>query len=590
MQEPARPPPDEELLDPHSPEEDDDVALDGSPQVSAANAALLALARAARSFLIYDASNNAIRSFLEALREKMMAALALGPLALAIRPFEMVLHREVVYVERRRDRSLAFRLFRDGVRGLVIKPAIPWEELLKLLEILSIRYTGVRQQEDDVVTLLWKAGFDFIEIEAIEGFVPDEETTPESGEEGGHGAIGGGVSGSAEPGEGHARIELAEMPRDWDRPFPTIRRAPLPLAWSPPSEAELERIAHECSSQALPADALRLVSEMVRLATDPRDPTTWDEVKPLAEEVRDFFLADGQVGNLVALLDLLGAAGPELARIRASVVSEQALRRIIHRTSRGGQEVPEELRELVRRMGGDPVAVLVPILLQEESDAGRRHARQLLLPYVAERAKDVLARMREARADGIRELLRLLQEAAPETAIDAALEHCQHPDLDVVFECARVLERAPSNESNNSALIKLLSSPVEAVRVVAIAGLVARKEQRAAPSFVQRAEKPKAPLSESEAELLGAGLARISQRIALKTFERWVQSGALLDRVGFTTESQALHLRMAMAGLGQIPGETAELLLKAAIARTTDELRAFGRQTQVRRRRLFRET
>ena len=78
---------------------------------------------------------------------------------LEIRPFEMLRDGEVVYLERDRERSLAFKLFRDGVRSVIIEPEVAWEELLRLLEILSIRFTGIRQQEDDVVTLLLKAGF-----------------------------------------------------------------------------------------------------------------------------------------------------------------------------------------------------------------------------------------------------------------------------------------------------------------------------------------------------------------------------------------------------------------------------------------------
>ena len=35
---------------------------------------------------------------------------------------------EVVYLERNRERSLAFRLFRDGVRRLTISPDVAWEE------------------------------------------------------------------------------------------------------------------------------------------------------------------------------------------------------------------------------------------------------------------------------------------------------------------------------------------------------------------------------------------------------------------------------------------------------------------------------
>ena len=161
-------------------EEEDEVGYEvpigGTPAGIASNNALRALARAARSFLLYEPRNQAIRDFLAEYRENMSVALSgHGTMQLDVRPFEMVRGGEVVYLERERERSLAFRLFRDGVRRLTIEPEVEWTELLRLLEILSIRYTGIRQQEDDIVTLLWKAGFKHIAIVAVEGFVPDEE-------------------------------------------------------------------------------------------------------------------------------------------------------------------------------------------------------------------------------------------------------------------------------------------------------------------------------------------------------------------------------------------------------------------------------
>lgn len=81
----------------------EEARLGGTPGGRAANAALLALSRASRSFLLYDPLNEAIRSFIKDLRFKMYEAFVeTGPLALEVRPFEMVLDGEVVYLERDR--------------------------------------------------------------------------------------------------------------------------------------------------------------------------------------------------------------------------------------------------------------------------------------------------------------------------------------------------------------------------------------------------------------------------------------------------------------------------------------------------------
>ena len=81
-----------------------EARLGGSERARRANQAMLALSRAARSFLLYDPANDAIRRFIEDLRARMAQALAGGEaLRLEVRPFELALDNEVVYVEHERE-------------------------------------------------------------------------------------------------------------------------------------------------------------------------------------------------------------------------------------------------------------------------------------------------------------------------------------------------------------------------------------------------------------------------------------------------------------------------------------------------------
>src|SRR3954469_9596155 len=115
----------------------DEVAVGGTPPGRAANAALRAFSRAARAFTLYDAQNEAVRRFLQDYRDALSAFLAAhGPLDVEVRPFELALKGEVVHAEKDREKSLASRLFRDGIRRLCIQPGAPWTEELKLLEVL----------------------------------------------------------------------------------------------------------------------------------------------------------------------------------------------------------------------------------------------------------------------------------------------------------------------------------------------------------------------------------------------------------------------------------------------------------------------
>ncbi len=275
-------------------EEEQETALGSDERTRAANEALRALARAARSFRLYDPSNDAIRVFLQEVRDSFRSyGENHGDLVLGIRPFEMVLAdvREVVYLERDRERSLAFRLFRDGVRNLSIQPAVEWSELLQLLEILSIRYTGISHSEDDVVTLLWKAGFQHIEIEAVEGFVPEDEVQDD----------GMGIEVAHERLSAHAEVRV---PPNFDLPPPSYAKE----AEAKPLRVDddvLARLRAEESSQQLPEDCLNLVREILQVVQSPTDPIELSEARPLLYEIRDFLMSEGQLDNLLRMLDLL---------------------------------------------------------------------------------------------------------------------------------------------------------------------------------------------------------------------------------------------------------------------------------------------
>src|SRR4030042_1480453 len=71
----------------------------GSPHAAAANPAVPALARAARSFPLYDPANKVVRTLIADYRDRFRAVLdGFGPLVLQVHPFELTLGREGVYI------------------------------------------------------------------------------------------------------------------------------------------------------------------------------------------------------------------------------------------------------------------------------------------------------------------------------------------------------------------------------------------------------------------------------------------------------------------------------------------------------------
>jgi len=514
--------------------------------------ALRALTRAARSFLLYEPNNATVRQFLEVLRMAVRGVLTdLGALDLEVRPFELLWRGEVVYHETDRERSLAFRLFRDGVRRLAIGSEASWEEVLRLLEVLSVRYTRVRQNEDDVVTLLRKADLTHVEFDVVEGFVPEDEDAPAEQPAG------------ARPSGRDEEASLAISPR-WDLPQRELPDLEV-LEWREIDAADRGALVQEEGADAFPSNSVRAVRALLDLRSDEREGDAEDIVRFIAE-VRDFLLGEGELSAMLALVRTLydsmalarERAGPALRGFSDPVV----LRRIVLTASGEATTLPAEAAELFDLLPIDHLGALIDLLEEDFPPQTRRVLRQVLERYIPTRPDYVLSRLRGAQARAACDLLRACARAIPDRAVDAAVELAGHSDPEVLDEALRRFEDAPANPRVGRTLAQLLRSPRREVRRRALE-LLAQRSERAAFAAVSEHVAGAATdlIEEEEVTLLGRTLARLSPESALQLFDDWLRSKGRIRRWGEGSAAERLA-RVAVSGLQLIPGEPATALLR----------------------------
>ncbi|MFN7130710.1 MAG: HEAT repeat domain-containing protein [Myxococcales bacterium] len=560
-----------------TPELPEEQQLGGTAAARQVNDALRALSRAARAFTLYDAQNEAIRRFLGDFRERLQrTTAAVGVLQLDVRPFELLFvapgsRPEVVYREDDRERSLAYRLFRDGVRKLAIHPQVSWDEQLRLLEILSVRYVGVRQNEDDLVTLLTKAAFKGIRFEAVEGFVAQ-------GDEDGA---------DSEFATRHAPADRVQAPPDFDLPAPP----PLPakaFSYREVPASYLQALQAEESADTVPDRALRLVHALLSAAADAGQPLQPADVLATIAEIRDFLVADQRLGHLLQLVVALqayrDAGAGELSHLVAVLGNDENRARLLEAVPPETPQPPPELLELFAKVPGDHLPWLLERLA---SDEARRHlVRGLLARSAAARWQELLARLKDAPGAVAGELLGLLLEKAPEKGLLAAAELVQHPEAAMQARVVELLGPAPKVSEVGDLLIRLLQSPHAEVRVSAMRQIGARHEARAFDPLVERAQglDPDAPDVE-EASAIGETLARLVPSTAQGLFTSWVKpKSGLLRRVVDAGGPRPLQF-VAIAGLGALRGEEPEQLIREVSQRADDALKQHCVAVMVKRRR-----
>ena len=543
-----------------------------SPAAQEAAEVVRALVKAGRSVILYDASNEAVRDFLVEVRQRMEAFLAAHTeLALVVHPWEILYAGEVVYMERDRERSLALRLYRDGVRRLTFAAGLQWDELSRFISVLGVMFKGIRHQEEDFVTLLWKADLAHVKVEAVAGFRPeDEEAGPRH----------------AEPGQklapaNETQAAIFDAPYEFDHPVPEFRERGQ-LVWRTLPAAAVARLAAEESEEDTPRQCLVLVRELIAGLKDLEDRLEVADILPLVREIRDFLLASNRTEVLLDMAWMLRTRldGEARREVLLACLDERALAQLLSGDAEGEGAVrkaaacllPEHLEVVLRLAEGKGAAAPV-----------RGSGLSTLVESLG-RGQEAALRAHLTRAPGplAGVLLAALARLSPDEAAAAASDVLASAPVEVQGQAVAVLKTLPYGPRVGRALVQGLSSPSEEVRLQALQVLAKNRERRALPSLMERLRSASTvELSPKEASALGISLAMIDPQQALEAFGTWLKPAGLLQRVG--SRPVALHIA-AVSGLARLPGAAAEELLAWAAQHASEEARERAQTLLARRR------
>ncbi len=514
--------------------------------------AMLALAKTSRSFTLYDAHNDAVKALIADYREKSIALARNAPVEVEVYPFELRFQKKTVYEELDRERSLAFRLFRDGVRKMRFDPGLGWDDLVSLLEVMSVRCNGVRQQEDDLITLLRKARFQCIAIESVEGYIPDEEM-PEN--------------------EALAPIidesESADPVQDWDQPLPAP--AGGTVQYQPIDPDALDALCAEESPESVAAQAVRSVHELLQTANSLQDSDFLQQLVPFVEEVQHYLVVERNLDELARLAVIYREAFGAGRRL-PMLAEERSFERVIRMVSEDAEEVPPSLYPLI----GTPTPDLVPRALDMLLFGTRGARRKALLQIVAHGASrdvtELVSRMGHTPPDLARDLFGILAQIAPSQRVDVAFDLLAHPDPEFQLELLSVIQDAPPGLRLARGLQTLMGSLHERVRVEAALALGRVGGSKAVPLLAEHAKRRVAAnMSFEEAEAIGSALGQASPADALPVLLEWadVKSGfrSILSKIRKDAPGDRMLTAVIASGLAHCRDTASAETLRGLLAR-----------------------
>ena len=412
----------------------------------------LTLSKALRSYQLYDRDNPVYLRFVENLRDAFRRIWETrDQLQVLVEEDRFVWMGEEVYREETRSGSLAFLLYRDGIRDLTFRRGVEGDELEILLDVLH-RVRSARQEEDDLVTLLWDLNLDQLDYSAVdllpEGTLlraPDDPDPSaldireilegELGDEAPGGEVGRAVS------EATALDDLAAIrPEDFN---PTL------YALDERERSYLEEEFHKEMGRDVRTDVLNALFD--RLEDREYARKREEEILDAIHQLLPTFLAQGSLRHAALLLSEL-----EKVRRRPQALSEEGFASVEELMEEFSS--PESVRELVQSVeggtvddDGESLALLLrhlkpralgPLLARAE-EVTRPEARQLIqraIRKLAEGEEERLARFLSHSDDqvvagavrlmgalrhrpAVPTLVRLLEEGSPpiqEAVLDAA--------------------------------------------------------------------------------------------------------------------------------------------------------------------------
>ena len=138
------------------------------------------LGKALRAFQMYLPNNPIYQRATDNLRAAFSPIWAvLDELVLTVVETDFVWEEQVVYHQPNKNESLAWGLFKDGMRSLTLRRGAEQEELTRFLEMINRARYLPTDAGDDLLTLLWEQEFQYIQYQFVEFFGEGGGAMPE---------------------------------------------------------------------------------------------------------------------------------------------------------------------------------------------------------------------------------------------------------------------------------------------------------------------------------------------------------------------------------------------------------------------------
>lgn len=468
-------------------------------------------------------------------------------LTLAVAETEFLWEDQVVYSQPTKGESLAWTLYKDGMRSLTLRRGAEAEELPQFLETVNRARFLPADANDDLLTLLWEQEFALIQYRFAE-LLDGGEPLPE-----GTGVAGGGAPATPEA-AAERRAQVAE-----EAPPPATAVVDLEEFDSTPyflSEEEVAYLVREVEQEYQRDVRESVLNALFDLFELQPAPETRAEILAVLEQLfphllnaRDFRAAAMVLRESKAVAacapDVLPAQAQRLGEFAARLSEPEITGQLIQSLDEASAAVREEVALVLRELRPPALDAILAWLPRVSTPQLRTLLEAAADRLATDYPGEVTRLLRERDSEALPALLALCGRLGLVQVVPAVGEVLDHPDAGRRLAAAQALAQL-GTPGALGLLERAVGDSDRGVRLVAVRALGARGYKGA--------------LRRIEAAALGRGAEAMDLTEKMAVFEAYgaIAGPAALERL------TRILLPGGLLSLGRRP--TAELRACAAIA------------------------
>lgn len=465
-------------------------------------------------------------------------------LTLDLEPLAFKYLDAIIYQAEDSDTNIARRLYRDGVRKLVFRRGILFEELLDLVLTLiaNIRLPGYAH-DDDMVSLMWKHSFTHIEYIVVDTVAVGDESEAQA-----KAAINAIVKylSSYRAGDANDPPRSAHPSSgDYEMAPDDINQTTGTLMESSPANPEekaavIRQLAEEDENRIMP----RLITIIFKVLEGTFDQDLGQSIEEIVIQLLDRFLLYEDFHSINKILDrfqhLLSRRLPPdnlatINQIRKLFLMKMGEPERIDRIAKivdSSAEIhqPEEIHRYLSALDEASLVPMLQALERTDSPQSRPLWRDALAVVGKKRIELFTRRLNSDKAAFVQDMLAIIGALDPNCRLKAMTDLLNHPTSDIRIEALSTLA-ADGNQASLPYVLNALNDSDARVRTIAARLLVNFNPPMAAAQLlklIQQQDFLKKSVHEQMA--FYAALAMTNTTEALAYFREQLHATQLLAR------------------------------------------------------------